>query len=419
MVLASDLKSRRGSPGEGPVLKRMLAHWRELSPDLRLIYWSTALAGLGHSAYDGLLAPFLREEGLAVEGVGLFYSAITAVGAAASLAGGILADRVGARPVIIAGRAFNLIGLALLLISRSPPFLALVALAWGLGLMTFPALSALVARQTTTANRATAFGLWETFGMAAGTVAPPGGGLLGDRFGPKAALLAGLPFAAASTLLAKNLRPDAASGPAPAGAEPRGGSGSLLAIYRGKTARVAAGASLLWFLCGVEMGLLRPVSSLLVVDNFGATWLSVGLVGTFSSIAAMAASLSGGILADRHGRLPITLASFLFGSVAFAALPWAPRLEVAYLGFFLLGLVITFNGPALSALTAEAVPAACRGRFLGLTSTLIMLGMMIGAAPAGVLYDLARWLPFAVAGILELTMAAIVWLVLRRAPVSD
>ncbi|HCC32859.1 MAG TPA: MFS transporter, partial [Clostridiales bacterium] len=77
----------------------MLAHWRELSPDLRLIYWSTALAGLGHSAYDGLLAPFLREEGLAVEGVGLFYSAITAVGAAASLAGGILADRVGARPV--------------------------------------------------------------------------------------------------------------------------------------------------------------------------------------------------------------------------------------------------------------------------------------------------------------------------------
>jgi hypothetical protein len=45
--------------------------------------------------------------------------------------------------------------------------------------------------------------------------------------------------------------------------------------------------------------------------------------------------------------------------------------------------------------------------------------MMIGAAPAGMLYELARWLPFAVAGTLELTMAAIVWFVLRRAPACE
>ncbi len=397
-------------------MKKLTAHWRSVQPELRVLYLSTILLGLGYNAFYGLLSPFFRAEGVPVETIGFIFSAMTFAGAVAALAGGFAADRLGPLPLIVTGRLCVLIGLGVLLGGRSLPFVVVSALAWGLAAVAGPAESALLARHTTVHNRATALALWETFGMAANAVSPVAGGLLADRRGPRATFGAAVPFIATSALVLSRLsRSSAASSPK---SMATGGTG-LTRLYRGRHRRAVLGAMLLWLVIGVEMGLLRPARGLWLVDAFGASWSGVGLAGTFTSLAGIAAALVGGVVADRHGRIPITVGSFALGAVAMAAVPWAPRLELAYAAFFLLALVLNLNGPALGALTLEAVPEAYRGRFVGLTGTLMMLGMAAGSAPLGWLYGKARWLPFATCAGLELVSALIVLLALRSGLPDD
>lgn len=152
---------------------------------------------------------------------------------------------------------------------------------------------------------------------------------------------------------------------------------------------------------------------MLVVDAFNATWLSVGQVGVFASLAAMVATLGGEMLADRRRRVAIVTASFLLGAVAFSALPWAPRLEVAYSAYFLTlpGRSLQRPGPG------RHDPGGSAGRLSWPFPRAYQhpgdAGDDAGLGARRVAVRPGPGLPFTLAGALELTLAIVVLTTLR------
>jgi cyanate permease len=55
----------------------------------------TLVSSLGYFAYNSFLSPYLRQSGVSVIFVGLFFSLVSAVETPMAFAGGVLADRLG------------------------------------------------------------------------------------------------------------------------------------------------------------------------------------------------------------------------------------------------------------------------------------------------------------------------------------
>jgi len=145
----------------------------------------------------GLLPLFFAGAGLGLGSIGLLAAIYPGVWGVLKLPAGALSDRVGRKPLIVAGMWTQAAALALLVWTRG-------ALAWGtsmalLGLGTalvYPTLLGAVSDVAAPAWRASALGvyrLWRDGGYVAGALL---GGILSDRFGIPSAIgaVAGLTF---------------------------------------------------------------------------------------------------------------------------------------------------------------------------------------------------------------------------------
>jgi MFS family permease len=169
----------------------------------------------------------------------------------------------------------------------------------------------------------------------------------------------------------------------------------------------------LFLVLGLEMGLVRPVQSLLLMDKFGVSWASLGMVTALATLAGAVAAAIGGLLSDRLGREKILLFCLLPAATIITFLPLAAFLGQAAVLIFVYNFLGSAAFPALAALGMEAVPPKSRAVFAGLTSTALNLGAAGGSAGSGWLYTQALWLPFATAGLVViLTLPPLIWTIL-------
>lgn len=134
---------------------------RSAPPLVRRMLVGNAIAAIGH----GLTLPFLviylgQVRGLGTATAGLLVAAMAAVALAASAVVGILVDRYGPRPVLMAGMALLTFGTGMLALVTSLPQAAGVVVVVAIGQACFWApQSSLYARLTPSADRQQVFGL--------------------------------------------------------------------------------------------------------------------------------------------------------------------------------------------------------------------------------------------------------------------
>jgi len=185
-------------------------------------------AGLVNNLNDGLawgLFPVLfAAAGLSVGRIGLLAALYPAVWGAGQLVTGAWSDRVGRRPLIVAGMLVQATALALVAAGNSFRLWTVAAVVLGAGTaLVYPALLAAVGDVAHPAWRARAVGvyrLWRDLGFAVGALLS---GVLADAFGVRAAVWAVAGLTAASGLLVaarmyETLRPPAATRSVPQGA---------------------------------------------------------------------------------------------------------------------------------------------------------------------------------------------------------
>ena len=188
---------RRIEAGGRPVL----AAWRELGRPTHTVLLAVLLFTLGNST-DAFLLLRLSQAGVGVAAVAVVWSAFHVVKMASAYACGRLSDRVGRRPLVIAGWAFYAAVYLAFGVVESRDAVIAIFLLYGLYYgLTEPAERAWVADLVPPHLRGTAFGLYHG---VIGLAALPASLLFGwvwQRSGAPTAFVAGAGFALAATVV--------------------------------------------------------------------------------------------------------------------------------------------------------------------------------------------------------------------------
>jgi DHA1 family inner membrane transport protein len=299
----------------------------------------------------------------------------------ASLASGILSDRIGRRQILVASQllmAASMLGIAL-----APTYLA--AAIWsvvsgisGGGYM--GAVFATVADHVPAGQRGRALG-WVMSGQSMALVlGVPLATLIGVVVGWRGSIasqaLAAAMIAVAIMLVVPGRR--RVTSPAASGPQPR--SPSLRAALRPSFVALLA-ASVAERVCYAGMAVyLAAYLTLSYATPLEGLALALGLI----AVGNLAGNVLGGLTADRVPARPLFFGATLLvtGLLALPLYLWQPRLEVTVGLGFAYALANAVGRPALMA-TLSGVPAAVRGAVLGLNVSCASIGWITATALGG------------------------------------
>lgn len=382
----------------------------------------TLASALGYFAYNNFLSPYLRESGVGVIFVGLFFGLVAAVETPMAFAGGVLADRLGRRPVMMVGRVLRTAGWLVALFNPTTPGLITAAVLLGLGGMSGSAYRALIAESAAPGRRASAFAAVGVVENLVGVVVPPLVGVIAARLGLRwvlaaAAVVSGAGVLAAisrvrETLPVRAPRTPAIAGvpgaPAAAAPEPHPSPLESLRFLVSPDGRGAALMATIWLFTGFMMGLSPPIWGLYVTDRFGVGYAGLGAISTAMALGAALGMLVGGQIADRVGHSRLMIGSLIITVPSWVAItqanePWA-------FGFLtLLTFIVAYvAGSCWEAVGANAAPARVRGAVSGIYGAMQAIGALIAGGTAGLLYTRNITLPFWAMGATDLVMLVLI-----------
>ncbi|MFI7288106.1 MFS transporter [Streptomyces anulatus] len=370
--------------------------------DPNVLRWLGAYTAstVGDSIYFMALAWAAARTGSA-SGTGLVLAAGSIPRALLMLGGGVLADRLGPRRVVIgsdAARALLVLGLAATLVLTAPTVGVLVAVALLFGAVDalfLPAVGALPPRISPPGQLARIQGLRGLAARGASIVGAPLGGVAVATGGPALALAAaGVLFALSLPLLLRlRIRPLPA--PAKHGGTSAGDHETQTATGQTPTARQDLVDGLrhirrhpvlgpLMIVIGLsELGFVGPLNLGLILLSEQRGWGAAGMgwiVAGFASGAAGAALL----LAVR-GRIPraglVMCLTILVGATGIAALAQAPSVALAAATAAFVGLSVGLAGAVGGALIQTAADPAYLGRVTSV-STLFTYALIPLSYPA-------------------------------------
>ncbi|MFD7493262.1 MFS transporter [Streptomyces sp. NPDC059832] len=284
------------------------------------------------------------------------------------LGGGVLADRIGPRRVVIgsdAARCLVALGLAGALLLTSPALWMLIAVALVFGVVDalfLPAVGALSPRITTAGQLARVQGLRGLATRIANVVGAPLGGLAVALGGPTLAFAAaGVLFAVSlPLLLSLRIRPL----PDQDSAEPSGTAWRELADGLRHIRRHPLLGPLVLVVAVSELGFVGPLNLGLVLLVRERGWGASGM-GWIVAAFGVGAGATALLLAVR-GRLPraglVMCLTVLTGAVAIGALAYAPSVALAAATAVCVGLFAGLGGSLCGALIQTVTEPAYLGR---------------------------------------------------------
>lgn len=398
------------------------------APRTRTVVLVGALAAAAFLQWTGagavlpLLPLHLARLGTSDAMIGLVMGAFFVGGFVAQYAGGRLADRIGYRPVLVAGLIGYAVASAGFVVDLAGPGYAVLRTVQGAAAgMAMVAALALVARHVPREVRGRAFSVVygaELTGVAVGPLlgnlvgldgmstlflVAGGGALLACA--PVLALpLAGLPPVETGQTSAKTGAESGAETGPPSVAEAR-------LPWRGRRGQALLGVLVTAAFGGLMAGVYETCWSLLL-DARGATSWQVAVSWTLFALPFVVVSPLAGWLADHRDRRVLVVVSSA-SSVVFCAtyaLVTSPAWLVGLGVFEAVGVAMAL--PAAQSLLADAAPAAASGRAQGLFASVNTAAMALSALVAGWFFGLAPGLPFlgaAAIGALLVAALPVVW----------
>lgn len=334
---------------------------RELRATLPRVYWTVWLGTLVNRA-GAFVAPILtfyltEQRGLALDEAGAIVAAFGAGSIAASLIGGVLADRIGRRATMIGSLFGGALAMLALSAAREPIAIATAALALGfVGDLYRPAVSAFIADVVAPAHRLRAYGLLYWAINLGFSIAPIAGGFIA-AYSYRALFIGDAATMAIFALIILARVPE--THPDPTRSRPT--TITLASIARDRVFRrfwlFAALQALLFF------QLSTTLSGWMTAQGHGPR--AYGAVLAINGILIVLLQPSVTEWLARYDRRTVLAGSALLTGVGFALHGVSSLLAMHAVAVAVWTLGEISNSPAASALVADRAPAEARGRYQG------------------------------------------------------
>ena len=398
---------------------------RRASRIIWLLAVSLGLLMTGYAITMPIFARRLGEFGSGVGALSLMSTAYALAGIVASPFMGMLADRIGRRPLVLGSLvSFALANIGFLLATSTEMLVVMRALEGALSAGLFPAALGIVADIAPKDKRSRWLG-FVTGGASVGWVLGPlAGGVLYDAWGFKAPFLlsAGmglLAFAAAAILIPETrpravrqreaLRRRRTAGLAPTQAEsfwatlprPLSTFGVLLFIS---------------FAMYFAWAFFEPQLLFYVFDDLGWTTAQFGLAAGGYGLASALGQTTLGRVSDKFGRKPSIVIGLILFSAQFAGLIFTNSLGLVLLSFAVGGLGEGLMSPALGAFFLDISEERHRARVMGIKSSASSLGGVVGPLLAAVVARLMLPQRAFIVSIAVVVFGALLALIVLREP---
>jgi MFS family permease len=353
------------------------------------------ILGLGEELWKKFLPKYLEALGASTPVIGFFGTAEDFFDAIYQYPGGWLADRVGRRRAFLTLVSVASAGYLVYLFSPSWRFLFLgLALVMAWQSMASPAIFAVIGDSLPRERRAMGFTLQSILKRVPVVIAPLAGGVLIARLGIikgiHVSLLLTLIFAAATLFLVSRITLTARA----AGATNIRG---VWQTFHSVLKRLLI-SDIIIRTCEGMTGVL----TILYVTN--VLHYSVAIYGTLIAIqmiTSIVVYIPAGKIADRIGRKPFVIATFISFALFPLAVILASKFTLLVLAFVVGGLR-EIGEPSRKAMIVDFAQEGLRARSVGLYYLARSLSITPAAAIGGLLWKIAPEVPFVIAGIIGL-----------------
>ena len=376
---------------------------------VRTLSATVFLQWLGASAIIPMLPVFVRRLGGSDVDAGVVMASFFAAQVLLQYPTGRLADRIGRRPVLIAG--LLLFGAASVgfLAPITPADAVLLRALQGAGAGAAGVASlAMISGSVALERRGRAFAAVYGGEIAGLAVGPLVGSVIGARSMWIVFLGSAVLSIVASVAAMRITNPDR-------GRVGREGTSWARARDRLVVGRAAAGALLAGASLGLTTGVYEICWTLLLVSK-GASGLEIGISWTLFAVPFVAVSKPSGWLADHVDRRVLVVGGIGSSALLCASYPFIPSVPVLVVLGATEAMSFAAALPAMQSLLTQGADPAQVGRLQGLFATGQTACTAVAAAAAGAAFAAATWLPFVAVAALVLTVLSLTWLVWR--PVS-
>lgn len=350
------------------------------------------LMALGENLWLRFIPKYLEALGAPVVAIGAYGSTKDLLDGLYQYPGGWVGDRYGRRRAMLLFVSLAAVGYFIVAAAPSWPVVLLgllFVMCWAS--MASPTLFAVVGDALPPARRAVGFSVQAILRRVPVVVAPTLGGVLivayGVRSGVRIGLAVSIVMAGATLLVVRQMRLDLRSAPTTTG---------IRDVWRSLPTPLRRLLLSDVFIRTCE-GMVDVFLVLYAINVVGIGAPAFGVLVGVQTAVVIACSLPAARLADRLGRKPFVVATFL----AFACFPLAVVSAHSFSGLvlaFVVGGLREIGEPARKAMILEFVPPPVRARGVGVYYLIRSVAIAPAATAGGLLWNAAPSLPFLVAG---------------------
>lgn len=356
------------------------------------LYIPGFFVSLGFSIVSPIISDYARSFGVPL-GVAALIMTVNAVGRlVADIPVGTLCDRIGRRPLALAGPL--LIAVSAVLCGLAQNFyelLAYRAIGGAAMAMWMIARQSMIADAIDPSVRGRVLSTFMSVNMIGSATGPAVGGFVYDLWQDYRAPFffygasTFVSFIACLLLVKETTAPPQRAAEAATSPHPRHSMREIL-TYLNFTFLIASFANFSNRIRFAARGFLVPLFG---YDVLFLSKSEVGVVLSFSALINIVLALPGGMIVDRFGRKVGIVASLFTAAAAYALIPLSQDFVSFLLMVALLGVAGGVGGGATLALATDLAPAHLRGAFLGLWTTIGDIGSAVGPIFTGSIADLA------------------------------
>lgn len=360
-------------------MRSRLSQFLGLNRNVVLLLCGIVLIGSGEETWMRFVPKYLEGLGASALLIGLFDAIKTLLGAVYAFPGGLAVDHWGHRRAFVTFTLISISGYAVMLVAAGPAGVLLgmfLFLAWST--LSLPATFSLVGRSLPSAKHAMGIGMQSLIKRIPVLIGPVVGGLLIDRLGLVRGVHAGVAVTIVLALGALGLQSAIRSDDTPS---PHS-EWSLARVVRGFDPPLRR---LLFSDILIRFCERLPYAWVVIyaMDQRGVSAAGVGALIAIEMTAAIICYVPAAYLADRFGKEPFVIATFVFFTLFPLSLMMARSFALLAAAFAIRGLK-EFGEPARKSLIISYAPLETRGQTIGayylVRDTVVTAGSFVGAA---------------------------------------